>query len=323
MSKIITILSLLFAFVSPVHAISPESGWWWNPSASGSGYNIEIQDNVLAVSAYVFDTSGAPTYFISAGAMSNDSTYAGSLDSFSGGQCIGCAYKAPRSVTVGTISIKFSTAQSGTLTINGGVPIPIQRLAYGMSTTSPYPILGEWATTEGSRAYPIYFGERIQFPSTFTSSSDGRVIAAGARSGTSGGSNTAVAYQGSDGVWNLLLDSSTSYYKYYRFTFSGLNSIEGTCWTYLKTSSPSEFGLPFIAFRSQSASLVKTGVGPGARAQALGVSQNQQATTDTSHRDQLQSFSPEDIRVNADAAASDSEANAKKIIFELQQFQHQ
>lgn len=323
MSKVFTILSLLFALVGPAHAISPESGWWWNPNASGSGYNIEIQDNVLAVSAYVFDGSGAPTYYISAGAMSNDSTYSGSLNLFSGGQCIGCTYKAPTSVAAGTISIKFSTAQNGTLIINGGAAIPIQRFAYGVNTTSPYAVLGEWATTEGSTTYPIYFGERLQFSSTFTSTSDGRLIAAGNRSGNTGATNMVVAYQGTDGVWSLLLDSSSNYYKFYRFTFSGLNSIEGTVWTYLKTSTPSGSGLPFIAFRSQSASLVKTGVGPGAKAQEFSVKQSQPTTTDTAHRDELQYLNPESAGVKTDSAVSDSEASAKRVIFELQRLPQQ
>ena len=254
-------LSFILLFLTgQAHAISPENGWWWNPNASGTGYNIEIQDNILAVSTYVFDPAGAPFYYISAGLMSNDKSYTGSLDLVSGGQCIGCPYKAPTRATVGTLSLYFSSPTNATLSINGGATIPIERLAFGINTAAPYKMLGEWAFIDGSSLFPVYFGERIKFNSTSTST-DGSLFAAGSRSGSS--SNTAVSSITSSGKWSLLLDSSSSYYKYCTYTFTGLNTIEGTSWTFLKSSAPTGSGLPFIAFRSQSASFVKNGIGPG------------------------------------------------------------
>ncbi len=318
MKKIFSALGLLFALIGPAHSITPESGWWWNPNASGTGYNIEIQDNVLAVATYVFDAAGAPTYYISAGAMGNDSTYSGTLNLYSGGQCIGCSYKSPAGAAAGTISIKFLSAQSGTMTLNGGTPIPIQRFSFGINTAAPYAMLGEWAIIEGGKSYPVYYGDRIQFSATFTSTTSGSIgtlFAGGNRSGSTGA--TAVAFQ-QDGVWYMLISTSTSYYQFYSFTFTGLNSIEGTTWTYLKTSTLSGPGTPFIAFRSQSASYVKTGVGPGVKAQALAATQNSQAIADNERRDALRHLSAENVAPHADATVPGNAARRMATVLEQQ-----
>lgn len=321
MKKVFSVLSLLFALIGPAHAITPESGWWWNPNASGTGYSIEIQDNVLAVATYVFDASGAPTYYISAGAMGDDSTYSGTLNLYSGGQCIGCSYRAPAGAAAGTISIKFLSALNGTLTFNGGAPIPIQRFSYGINTAAPYAMLGEWAIIEGGKTYPVYYGDRIQFPTTFTSTSAGSagtLIAAGSRSGNTGA--TAVAFQQAGG-WYMMIDTSTSYYQFYSFSFTGLNAIEGTTWTFLKTSKLSGPGTPFIAFRSQSASFVKTGVGPGVKAQALAAQQSSQAMADNARRDGLRQLSSENAGPNSDAIVPVNVAKALATILEQQALQ--
>jgi hypothetical protein len=311
LKRILSILMLIFA--SQVHAISPDSGWWWNPNASGSGYNIEVQDNVLSISAYTFNISGAPIYYISAGIMTSDTSYSGSLNSISGGQCINCPYKAPISGNAGTISINFATPSKASLIINGGAPIAIERLAYGISTASPYAMFGEWASVEGSSIFPVYYGERIQFSSVYTSTSDGSVNAMGQRSGSN--SNIALTRLESDGTWSLILDSSTNYYKYFNFTFSGLNTIEGRVWTYLKSSTLSGSGTPFVAFRSQSASFVKTGKGPGVKAAAATI--HQSTNVDFEIFNKQQSLNMEDTKDSVDPKISSSAVKLMQTMLEL------
>jgi len=287
------LLFLLSAMAGRAQAITPENGWWWNPNASGSGYNIEVQDNVLAMSAYVFEPSGAPVYYISAGLMSSDRTYSGSLDLVSGGQCIGCAYKPPTTASIGHIAVQFDSASTGTLSINGGAAIPIQRLAYSLNMTSPYAMLGEWALIRGSASFPVYSGERIQLGATYRSTSDGALYASGNRSGST--PDVALTRQDTNGRWYMILDSSTSYYQYFEFGFSGLNAIEGRSWTILKTSTVSGSGTPFIGFRSLSASAVKSGV------RASGTTETAKhhvvsSAVDAALRDELLSMTPENAR---------------------------
>ena len=61
-------LSLVVALVAaPAQAYTPESGIWWNPAESGSGYVIEIQDNFMALGYYGGDAQGRATWWTSAG----------------------------------------------------------------------------------------------------------------------------------------------------------------------------------------------------------------------------------------------------------------
>lgn len=245
---------------TPTSTLIPESGSWWNPSASGSGYNIEIQNNILAFTAYVYDAAGAPTFYISVGTLTGDRKFSGTLVRVANGQCIGCAYKTPTSSNVGTVTLDFDTATSGRLSLNGGSAIPIQRFAYGINQTPPYSMLGEWALVSGSTSNAVYAGDRISFSSTQTLS--GTLSAVGSRTGAA--ARVAVAYM--DSTSNsiaMLVDSSSANYDLYIFNLAGLSAIEGNYWTFLKTSTPSGTGTRFVGFRSKSASLVATGSGPG------------------------------------------------------------
>ena len=239
--------------------IIPESGSWWNPSASGSGYNIEIQNNILTFTAYVYDAAGAPTFYISVGTLSGDRSYNGTLVRVSNGQCIGCAYRTPISANVGTVIIEFENATNARLILNGGSAIPIQRFAYGINLNAPYSMLGEWALVSGS-ASAVYAGDRVGFSSTQTLS--GTLAAVGSRTGAT--DRVAVAYLDvASGAIAVLVDSSSPNYDLYIFNFAGLSVIEGNYWTFLKTGAPTGTGNRFIGFRSKSASLVATGSGPG------------------------------------------------------------
>ena len=98
--------------VVPV-SFTPESGFYWNPAEPGSGIAIEIQDNILFLSGYVYDTQGRATWVTSAGALSganSDDRYSGTLDTFRNGQCIGCAYTANvYNGSAGPVSIVWSS----------------------------------------------------------------------------------------------------------------------------------------------------------------------------------------------------------------------
>lgn len=267
MKRLAVFLVLLVALGTRAHAMLPESGWWWNPDESGSGFNIEIQDNKLFVALFSYQAGGASTWYSASGTMTGDNRFSGSLYAFTGGQCLTCAYTPPAtSAAVGTISITFQTPSTATLTINGSRTIAVERIAFGVNPAAPRKMFGEWAIVSGSISFPVYFGERIQFDDTYTSS-DGTVSATGNRAGDFG--EIAVSMQHSDGSWSILLDSSMSYYQYFNFTFSGLNVIEGRNWTYLKASSLSGSGLPFIGFRSRSARAVANGDGPGVSTRAV------------------------------------------------------
>ena len=252
---------LSFALVRPAAAMLPDSGWYWNPAQSGRGFNIEIQDNLLFMAAFAYDAEGQPTWYVAGGPMSSDRSFSGRASRVTGGPCFGCPYTAPGVTDAGSVSVVFGDEGSAMVTILGE-SIAVRRQDFANLTLNPDALYGEWSTTEGDPAFPIYFGERISLGAPFTSNA-GETYASGR---LSGGSSSRVAlgrYDPSLGAWLLLLDSSTNYYHLYRFRFTGLNRIEGTDWLYEKTGNPTGSGTFFLAHRTKSKARVNGLNAPG------------------------------------------------------------
>lgn len=268
-----SILRLVFFFtlnlivLGKAHALLPESGWWWNPSESGRGFNLEIQDDGLYFSTFIYNSDGSPQWYTAYGQISANGSFSGPLTTFRGGQCIECEYRAPQlQASPGNISIQFTSESTGILSWLGRTT-PIQRFAFTVQQpgTNKF-LLGEWAIVDGSKSFPLYYGERITFKQTQII--NGIEIAYGNRSGKSGSVNTAIGTV-DDGDYYILLDTSTSYYTAYLFTAGGLNSGTGRSWTFLKTSSLSGSGLASVAFRMSGAKAAASGNAPAIITQSL------------------------------------------------------
>lgn len=244
--------------ISQAYAIFPDSGWYWNANESGRGFNLEIQNNLMFISAFAY-SNGQPIWYVSGGAMSSDRNYSGRLLQTSNGQCFGCAYSAPGLADVGAITITFSDETHAVVSLLGQT-VSLQRQDFANYTVAPDALFGEWATTIGDPNFPVYFADRVAFSGPFIST--GITYAAGNRTGDS--ARLALGqYNSSLGSWFLLVDSSTSYYTAYNFRFSGLNRIEGQSWTYLKTNTLSGPGLYFVGHRTKSQERVRGGSAPG------------------------------------------------------------
>ncbi|HZP65720.1 MAG TPA: hypothetical protein VFB32_05370 [Rudaea sp.] len=172
----------LVASSTVASAYSPSPGLWWNPNESGRGYNIDIQDGALVVTAYVYTASGAATWFIAAGPFDTTSTqFSAQLGAFSGGQCFGCTYSAATGVAEGTLTIKFTSPETGILYFPGG-STPIEHEIYGYSDQMDY-LYGEWA-------FNMQIGSQIDaqwvvFNSTYTGT-DGTPYISGTEDGVNG-----------------------------------------------------------------------------------------------------------------------------------------
>ncbi len=263
-SKRMALVTALLAsglFTGSASAVLPDSGWYWNPAESGRGFNIEIQDNVLFIAGFIYDTSGNPIWVFSGGPMSDDHTYSGAAFQTANGQPLGGAYRAETTVPFGNATVTWTDTVDAIITING-YSFSETRQIFGFDFTSTtQPMLGEFALVTGDESLPVYFGERISFTSTQTA--NGAVYAVGNRSGDTGPDNTAIAaYQPSLGMWTILLDSSTDYYDFYTFIFDGVNLVEGQSSVYLKTSSP-DGSLNMVGSRVKSAQAVAGEDAPG------------------------------------------------------------
>lgn len=98
----------------------PESGWWWNPAESGSGYSIEVQGSNLFFVGFMYDGAGKPVWYYSAGPMKSPTKYAGTLQQYADGQTLTGPYHPPSApATLGSVAIEFTAPDAATLTFSG------------------------------------------------------------------------------------------------------------------------------------------------------------------------------------------------------------
>lgn len=112
-------------------AFTPVAGLWWNPSESGSGYNIQVQHGALVITMYSYTAGGDPLWYLVVGSLGNAGTgvtATGTLDHFAGGQCAACMYRGMPSPmgNDGPITITFSSPTAATLQLPGGRVTQIQ-----------------------------------------------------------------------------------------------------------------------------------------------------------------------------------------------------
>jgi hypothetical protein len=121
------ITSLTFGGAGGINA---ENGWWWNAAESGRGYSIEVQGNSLFMVGFMYDDSGNPTWYLTAGTMQSPTRYSGTLQSISGGQALNGPYKAPTAASVGSFAVDFTGTNDATLTLPSGKKVGITRLRF-------------------------------------------------------------------------------------------------------------------------------------------------------------------------------------------------
>jgi hypothetical protein len=204
---------LLLALLSQsAFAYSPASGMWWNPAESGRGYNIDVQNGTMVVTAYVYTSSGTATWFLAAGPYDNaTSTFTTSLNAFSGGQCFGCSYSNPTSMGGGPLSIVFTSPETATMTFPGG-STQIQHEIYGYANKTDY-FLGEWAFTLNTSG--LLSTQWVVFNGHYTGS-DGTVYASGQEDGVSGTAALGL-YDAADNVFIVAIADNVGYSFEYLF----------------------------------------------------------------------------------------------------------
>ena len=112
-------------------ALTPQVGTWWNPDESGSGYGLDYKHGVLVVSIYSYTATGTPQWYLASGPLSG-TTFTSTLEKYTGGQCISCAYngRPSSSGNDGTIRIVFSSPTSATAYLPNGRVTQIQPVEF-------------------------------------------------------------------------------------------------------------------------------------------------------------------------------------------------
>ena len=95
----------------------PGSGWYWDEAASGTGFSVEVQGTNAFVVTFMYDDSGNPIWYYTAGPMASPTHYEGDLLLFSGGQTLTGPYRPPQTPTVvGRAVIDFTATDEADIT---------------------------------------------------------------------------------------------------------------------------------------------------------------------------------------------------------------
>jgi hypothetical protein len=165
-----TFALLLAAAAGSAQAYQPEAGLWWNPNESGSGFTIEIQDNLLVFTGYLGESNGQPVWYTSAGLLNGNALYEGDLLRFTGSQCAGCSYPGtPQNQRVGSIRLAFNANDPTRGELTWNVPprpvrtLPIERYYFyykrgsdGSAPIQASKMLGEWSLNLDFSEFPNF-----------------------------------------------------------------------------------------------------------------------------------------------------------------------
>lgn len=243
------ILALFFA--ANVKANLPESGWYWNPQAGGSGFNIELQDDKMFMSAFTYDTQGRSVFYTAGGVFNvNASQLSTTLFVTANGQCLGCPYVAPVTTAVAPVEVFFPTTRTVRIRVlfpSGTAVINLVRFNFGYAASPQNEHLGVWSIIK--EGLGSYFGEALNMRTTCTFPNLTDAFC-GERLGSS--SRIALGARAAVGssIFLILLDSSESYYTRYIYT-NDTNRWTGLSTVYLKTATAPDAGsgLYFIGTR--------------------------------------------------------------------------
>lgn len=168
---ILTLAALLS--INSAFAITPETGWWWNPQESGMGFNIEDQNGTVVIATYVYDDGGNPIWYSGAGQIDENSTVAINLQiSRNGPSCPTCPYQAPTTSDAGMpITLQFTSRGEGSVSWQGNTT-PIQRFDFNYGTGLQM-LIGKWVLMSKK---PVDQGQYVGFRITFNSVQGDQVV---------------------------------------------------------------------------------------------------------------------------------------------------
>ncbi len=112
---------------------TPQTGWWWNTAEPGRGFSIEIQNGVMFLGGFMYESAGRPIWYLSGQTpMTSLQRYRGLWSLYGNGQTLIGPYKPANLVdaNVGAVSIDFSSATAGRLTLPDGRQIEISRFQF-------------------------------------------------------------------------------------------------------------------------------------------------------------------------------------------------
>lgn len=238
---------IAFAAQAAVLIGGPTRGLWWNPNEPGRGFNIEMQDDVMIVTSFVYAPGGAATWFISAGRYNfATGTFSATFDANTGGQCIGCPYVRPQGIAnaAGPLRIEFDSYVTGTLYYQGG-STRITKQLYAYDGTLAV-LRGSFALTYNNNGNVI--GDWLVFR-TYESNANGPFVA-GYFDGFPTSRVAVALYDQTLRKFGILVRVG-AYYDFYLIDMDD-QRVFGLGWSYPVGGSPSGSGSPAYGTRMKT-----------------------------------------------------------------------
>ncbi len=276
----------------PTQVFVPESGFYWDPTESGRGFAIEIQDRTLFMAAYVYSESneasaGEPRWYTTSGDITvsgqGDNTqyeFLGTLFFSEDGQALGETYIEPITTDTGIpVDITFSSATRATMFIDGE-QINLQRFWYSPSIQDAnLAMLGQWIIVGDCTSVS---GPNDCFESDFNlqpfqgdlleifdrNTSGGQTTADGFRPGTN--IDVSGAYDPNDDFYVIIVaEQQGQFLAYYFFGNDfGTNEFRGLAERYQPGTNISGDGYPAYGYRLSDRTFAEQLNGIGAKAKA-------------------------------------------------------
>jgi hypothetical protein len=131
--------------------VLPEAGEWVIDSElnglPGRGFQIDVQDRTILVLFMGYGSDGSATWYLSTGTLSGN-TFSGSLEQYAGGTAFGATPVSAHSIgSAGSVTLTFTDATHGTITLPGEAPKAVSRLQFGGAAAGAgvRPLNGLWA----------------------------------------------------------------------------------------------------------------------------------------------------------------------------------
>ena len=218
-------LILAFCFSTAATAFQPRIGLWSGKYESGSGYMIDVQNGIVVLTVFSYSPSGAAQWYLASGPLTdNGRTFIATLNKYTGGQCISCAYRPTRlDGNDGEITIGFLTPTLATLDLPGGRWTLIEAVDFGYGQL-PAGFLGEWIFVHDITST---FAQRYNFTTTASATPTGNGLALDVERQAGCELQGAANFQGF--LLCMDLDSSNNIENQYIVTY-GLDETHGGVW---------------------------------------------------------------------------------------------
>lgn len=129
----------------PSHSTFPETGIWFNPQQSGTGFMFEVQNGWLGGFYYLYDDAGQPVWYLIAGALEASEEEGitwmleANLERLEAGTCLNCSFQQPVVVEpAGQIRLEFLHRNLGRFSVDNGPVQIIVPLTYGVTGHQPF-----------------------------------------------------------------------------------------------------------------------------------------------------------------------------------------